>query len=144
VSLLQRETRKGGPVAAHRTADHASDGGPLGADISNAVVQVLAEYTGRGPTKARTSIRENLVVVLLQDTLTKGELTLVRNGGADKVIELRGEFQAAMREDLVAALEKLTGRNVTAFMSTNHIDPDLAAEIFVLDGAQAFDPAQLP
>jgi uncharacterized protein YbcI len=111
---------------------HPPDGGELGAAISNKVVHVLADYTGRGPTQARTSIREDLVVVMLQDTLTKGERALVRNGRAEKVIDLRGEFQAAMRAELVTAVEELTGRSVTAFMSANHIEPDLAAEIFVL------------
>jgi len=108
------------------------DGGELGAAISNKVVHLLADYTGRGPTQARTSIREDLIVVMLHDTLTKGERALVRNGRADKVIDLRGEFQAAMRADLVTAVEGLTGRSVAAFMSANHIEPDLAAEIFVL------------
>ena len=39
--------------------------------------------------------------------------------------------------DLVGTVERLTQRNVVAFMSANHIDPDSAAEIFVLDGAAA-------
>jgi uncharacterized protein YbcI len=111
---------------------HPRDGGELGAAISNKVVHLLADFTGRGPTRARTSIRDDLVVVVLRDTLTTGERALVRNGRAEKVIELRGEFQNAMRGELVDAVEGLTGRNVTAFMSANHIDPDLAAEIFVL------------
>jgi len=38
-----------------------------------------------------------------------------------------------MREDLTADIEQLTGRKVIAFMSTNHIDPDLAAELFILE-----------
>jgi hypothetical protein len=38
-----------------------------------------------------------------------------------------------MREDAIAKIEELTGRRVTAFMSANHIDPDLAAELFVLE-----------
>lgn len=38
-----------------------------------------------------------------------------------------------MRHDLVAAVEELTGRTVVAFMSDNHVDPDMAAELFVLD-----------
>ena len=38
-----------------------------------------------------------------------------------------------MRDDLVAAVELLTERNVIAFMSTNHLDPDMGAEIFVLE-----------
>jgi uncharacterized protein YbcI len=46
-------------------------GGSLDAAISTAVVGITATYTGRGPTRARTSIRDDLVVVLLQDTMTK-------------------------------------------------------------------------
>jgi len=111
----------------------ASDGGELGAAISNAVVRLMAEYTGRGPTKARTSIRDDVIMVVLEDTLTKGERALVRKGRSEKVIDLRGEFQSAMCDDAVTAVEQLTGRSVTAFMSANHIDPDLAAEIFVLE-----------
>ena len=90
-------------------------------------------YTGRGPTRARTSIRDNLVVVLLEDTLTKGERRLVAQGRDIRVLDYRAEFQAAMREDAIASIEELTGRKVTAFMSANHIDPDLAAELFVLE-----------
>ena len=48
--------------------------------ISNAIVGLLREYTGRGPTKARTTLRDNLVVVLLEQTLTKGEQVLVEKG----------------------------------------------------------------
>jgi uncharacterized protein YbcI len=79
------------------------------------------------------SIRDNLVVVLLEDTLTKGERRLVAKGRDVRVLDYRAEFQEAMREDAIASIEKLTGRKVTAFMSANHIDPDLAAELFVLE-----------
>ena len=44
--------------------------------LSNALVRFLREYTGRGPTKARTTIRENIVVVMLGQTLTNGEQVL--------------------------------------------------------------------
>jgi hypothetical protein len=37
-----------------------------------------------------------------------------------------------MRDEAVTAIEGLTGREVTAFMSNNHIDPDVAVETFVL------------
>jgi uncharacterized protein YbcI len=109
------------------------DGGSLASAISNSVRRLVAEYTGRGPTRARTSIRDNLVVVLLEDTLTKGERRLVAKGRDVRVLDYRAEFQAAMRDDAIATIEKLTGRNVMAFMSANHIDPDLAAELFVLE-----------
>jgi uncharacterized protein YbcI len=103
-------------------------------EISNAIVKVLRENTGRGPTKARTTIRDNVVVVMLEQALTKGEQNLVRKGRADKVIAIRHEFQEAMRDECIATVGELTGRDVIAFMSANHLEPDIAAEIFVLDG----------
>jgi uncharacterized protein YbcI len=107
--------------------------GSVAAGISNAVVKVLAEYTGRGPTRARTDINSNSVVVLMADTLTKGERVLVENGQTELVLRTRKEFQNVMRNDLVAAVEGLMETKVIAFMSENHIDPDMAAEIFIIE-----------
>ena len=108
--------------------------------ISNAVVGVLREYTGRGPTKARTTIRDNVVLVMLEQTLTKGEQVLVDKGRGERVLMLRREYQEAMREEGSARVAELTGRNVIAMMSANHLNPDLGAEIFVLDGAPEPQP----
>ena len=102
--------------------------------ISNAVVGVLREYTGRGPMKARTTIRDNVVLVMLEQALTKGEQVLVDKGRGDRVLALRREYQEAMREEGSARVGELTGRKVVAMMSANHLSPDLGAEIFVLDG----------
>ncbi len=107
--------------------------GPLSAAISNAIVRLHREYLGRGPTKARTSIRDDTVVVLMSDTLTKAEHSLVADGKADEVLSTRHSFQRTMQADMIAAVEQLTGRIVQAFMSTNHIDPDLACEILILE-----------
>jgi uncharacterized protein YbcI len=106
--------------------------GPRAAAISNGMVQLLHEYTGRGPTRARTTISDDLVVCLLADTLTKSERKLVDAGEDRLVLEERTAFQRLMRDDAVSMVERLTGRTVTAFMSNNHIDPDMAVETFVL------------
>ena len=105
--------------------------------ISTATVQLLHEYTGRGPTKAKTVINEDLVTIVLADTLTKGEQKLVDNGLAERVLQLRHDYQLTMRDDLVAIVERQLDRTVIAFMSQNHIDPDLAVEVFVLEPAEA-------
>lgn len=107
-------------------------GGQLAAAISNRVVRVMSEFTGRGPTRARTYVNDDLVTVVVQDTLTKGEHRLVADGKAEIVMDMRREFQATMREELVAGVEDLTGRRVIAFFSSNHIDPDAALEAFLL------------
>ena len=107
--------------------------GAVSAEISTATVQILAEYTGRGPTKAHTVLNKDSVLIVLADTLTKGERSLTRMGMSDHVLETRKRYQMAMREDLIGAVESHTGRKVIAFMSDNHIDPDTAAEVFVLE-----------
>jgi uncharacterized protein YbcI len=104
----------------------------IGAEISNAVVRALSEYSGRGPTKARTTYSGDLIAVVLEDTLTKGERTLVAHGRSDLVLDTRREYQSAMEPRLRSEVEKISGRTVIAFMSENHIDPDMAVENFVL------------
>ena len=107
--------------------------GRLNAAVSNAVVSLLAKSTGRGPTKARTTIDRDLVAVVLQNTLTDGERYLVGKDQGGQVQDMRAAYQEAMSQDCIAAVEDLIGRKVLAFMSTNHIDPDLAVEIFILE-----------
>jgi uncharacterized protein YbcI len=46
---------------------------------------------------------------------------------------MRHLFQETMAADFKAAVERVTGRTVVAFISGNHIDPDIAAEVFLLD-----------
>jgi hypothetical protein len=45
---------------------------------------------------------------------------------------MRKAFQATMGDDLVSGVEEILGRKVVAFMSDNHIDPDVAVEVFIL------------
>jgi uncharacterized protein YbcI len=106
--------------------------GITAAAISNGAVQLLAEYTGRGPTKAQTVIDRDAVAIVLRDTLGKGERRLAEEGQAELVLNSRHAYQLIMRDDLVALVEKNVHRKVVAFMSDNHLDPDVAVEFFVL------------
>jgi uncharacterized protein YbcI len=88
---------------------------------------------GRGSPQAVAFHRGTIIVVLLRDRLTMGERSLVAAGREDAVLDVRARYQELMSADLVAAVEQLTGRRIEAFMSANHVDPDLAVELFVLD-----------
>jgi len=103
------------------------------ANISTAAVKLLHDYTGRGPTKARTIISRDSVMILLADILTRGERRLVETGKAARVLELRHDYQTVMRDDLIGLVEGELDRKVIAFMSDNHIDPDMSVEVFVLE-----------
>jgi len=111
--------------------------GSTAAAISKLVVRLVSEYTGRGPTRARTYLNENLITVVLQDSLTQGERSLLQDGRHDLVLAVRHAFQEAMRADLITGVEELTKRTVSVFLSANHTDPDIAVETFMLvpDGA---------
>ena len=120
----------------------ATDGVPvrsMSAAISNAVVGLLHDYTGRGPTKVRTTIGADTIVVTLRDSLTKAERTLAERGQSLEVLAMRRAFQDTMREDLIGVVQGLTGRKVEALLSDNLHDPDVAVEIFLMvpdhDGA---------
>ncbi len=118
---------------------------PLGSKavaISNHVVRTMREYTGRGATHSRAYINDDVVMVVLQDTLTKGERSLVSDELDALVLTLRAAFQGTMRDDLIAGIEEILGRKVQAFLSDHHIDPDVAVEVFVLAPPDASDGAR--
>jgi uncharacterized protein YbcI len=131
----ERTSKEESVVASHPGSppDDRPAGGQLGAAISNAVVHIQREHLGRGPTKARTSILEDTIVVLMQDTLTKAERSLVADGKGDEVLLIRQSLQHTMEAELIDTVQRLTRRSVAAFMSAHHVDPDLACEIFVLE-----------
>ena len=125
-------------------SERRPQGGELAAAISNAVVRELARATGRGPTKARTTLGENAVFVVLQDTFTRGEQTLADTGGGNAVLDLRRRWRRVMETQMRSEVENLTGRRVIGFMGDNHIDPDLAVEVFVLEPQAEIPDTPLP
>ena len=87
----------------------------------------------------RTVIQGEYVVCFLHDIYTPVERTLIKDGHLAEVRETRTLFQDAMRPELTLAVEEATGRKVVQFMSQVAFDPDMAAEIFVLE-ANGDDP----
>ncbi|MDP8943053.1 MAG: DUF2294 domain-containing protein [Actinomycetota bacterium] len=120
--------------------------GDVLAAISSRIVHLHKEFYGKGPTKARTYYIGDVVTVLLRGGFTKVEQTLLDEGRGSDVIEQRMAFQEVMRDRFTEAIEELTGRRVAAFMSGSHQDPDLIAEVFVLEPNEltADDPDDSP
>jgi hypothetical protein len=56
------------------------------------------------------------------------------SGEPDRVIAMREDFQRVMAERYKHTIEDLTGRNVLAFLSQAHVEPDITMEIFFVDG----------
>lgn len=100
--------------------------------LADTIVAIVRRYTGRGATRARTIVADDVVTVVLEDLLTRGEQALVERGRGDDVMRMRRAYREAMSDDLRRAVEQIVGRRVVALMGANHIVPDYSAEIFVL------------
>jgi uncharacterized protein YbcI len=116
------------------------DEGERLAAISNMAVKVFADHMGRGPTKVRSYVVDDIVVCLLEDTMTKAERELMKSGNSAILLKTRSIFQQMMRPDLSAGIEALTGRRVIAFTSGNDVDADIFSELFVLGGPNGHEP----
>ncbi len=114
------------------TGTESASGSSPSLAISNLTVRLLSQYTGRGPTKARTYLNDDLVTIVLQDSLTQAERTLVERGETEIVLATRRTFQRVMGDELVAGVQDILGREVIAFCSANHVDPDIAVETLIL------------
>lgn len=103
------------------------------AAISRGIVGLISRYTGRGPTKARTTVNTNVVLVVLEDTLTKGEQNLVAAGQLDAVKMMRRTYHSAMRDEAIALVEGILDRKVKAALADIDPDADVVVETFVLE-----------
>src|SRR4051795_13520697 len=87
--------------------------------LSNEMVRLYKEQFGRGPTKARTHwAGPDVLVTILEDTLTPAERHLVRFGEHERLRDLRMFFQYATIEQFCGPVERLTGRKVRSFHSS--------------------------
>jgi uncharacterized protein YbcI len=107
-------------------------GGALNAAIANELGKLVAEFTGRGATKSRAFIHQDLVICLLEDGATRAEQNLVAAGKPDLVRLQRDALQRALAPQLIAAVERLTDRKVRLFLSGSDHGGGSAIEAFVL------------
>ena len=100
--------------------------------IANDMVRLHAEYYGRGPTKARVFSDGPFLAVVLEETFTPAEKTLIARGEADGIQDIRRRFQRVMKEQFVSVIEQATGQQVRAFLSETNLEEDISVEIFIL------------
>ncbi len=112
--------------------------GDLPAGVTDLVMDIYARHLGRRPSDARTYANDELVMCVLRDTLTPAEKSQLDEGRASSVHETRLRVQAAMREELIAGVERLTGRKVVDLITAHDMDPGSAFETFVFDARELF------
>ena len=106
--------------------------GQARATIASEMVRLHAEYYGRGPTKAKVYTDGDFLAVVLEETFTPAEKTLIGRDEAEGVQDIRRRFQRAMGPQFSALVEQATGRKVRAFLSETNLEADVSVEIFLL------------
>ena len=101
--------------------------------ISAAMVDLYAEFYDHDRTTATTYINDNVVVCHLEDILSAGETDQISEGAGGAVIDGRVAFQEGLQDEFTDAIERLTERPVTAFLSANQTSPGVACELFFLE-----------
>jgi uncharacterized protein YbcI len=97
------------------------------------VVQLHANFYGRGPTRAKTHLNEGFALCILEDVFTTAERTLIAAGHPAQVQATRAAFQEAVEPQFIAVAETATGRKVRSFVSAVHIDTEVAVELWLFE-----------
>jgi uncharacterized protein YbcI len=107
------------------------------AAVTNGIVRLFSDYYGRGPTRAKSYLLDDMfVVTALRDTLTTVERTLAETGNGDMVRSVRLTFQEALAHEFKGVVEEAMERKVVSYHSQLLIDADLGFELFVLEPKQ--------
>ncbi len=104
-------------------------------EISREILRIHEESYGNGAGEAHTFVGNGFVIVVLDELeLLPNEQFLVDHGKYETVVQVRTQYQHAIQDSFRAAIERATGRTVSAFASTTSMDePRFVAEIFKLE-----------
>lgn len=111
----------------------SQSGASLLSAISREMVKAMKTYYGRGPTKAKSYLMDDLLFIVMREGITQAEQTMLDAGKDDEVQAFRRQFEKIMAERLVGTIEQLTDREVVAHQSQVLFDPPMVVQIFVFD-----------
>jgi uncharacterized protein YbcI len=101
--------------------------------VTEAMVALHERYHHRAPVTAKTRmLGDDLLVCVLGGVYTDVEKTMIELQRSTIVQETRSAFQTAMQRRFIDQVERITGREVLAFISNHHIGPDIEVEVFML------------
>ena len=120
----------------HPGLDHDTIGsGELGAAISNAVVRIHTKHKGRGPTRAKTYVFDEVILTVMEEGTATVVRTLADAGDGELVQSIRSRLHAAIADELKTAVEELTQRRVRAVVSGSEMNMDIDCTVFLLEAA---------
>ena len=109
--------------------------------VTDAMVALHERYHHRTPVTARTLLLgDDLLICVLGGVYTDVEKTMIELQRSTIVQETRSAFQTVMERRFIDQVERITGREVLAFISNHHVGPDIEVEVFMLTPPQPQAP----
>ena len=101
--------------------------------VTTEMVGFHERYHHRIPVTAKTLLLgDEILVCVLAGVYSDVEKTMIELQRGTLVQQVRSAFQVAMQSKFIATVERLSGREVLAFISDQHIGPDIEIELFML------------
>lgn len=122
-----------GAPKAPEPALQSQSGASLLSAISREMVKAMKTYYGRGPTKAKSYLMDDLLFIVMREGITQAEETMISAGREEEVQSFRRQFEQIMSERLVGTIEQLTERKVLAYQSQILFEPPVVVQVFVFD-----------
>jgi uncharacterized protein YbcI len=114
------------------TADPPLYGDALLAAVTDSMVALHERYHHRAPVTAKSQmLGDDLLACVLGGVYTDVEKTMIELQRGTVVQETRSAFQSSMQQKFIAEIERLSGRDVLAFISNHHVGPDIEVELFM-------------
>lgn len=100
--------------------------------VTDALVALHERYYHRAPVSAKTQmLGEDLLACVMGGVYTEVEKTMIELQRGTLVQETRSAFQQAMQQRFIDEVQRLSGREVIAFISNSHVGPDMEIELFM-------------
>jgi uncharacterized protein YbcI len=101
--------------------------------VTEAIVVLHQRYYHRTPVSAKTQmLGDDLLACVLGGVYTDVEKTMIELQRSAVVQETRSAFQNAMQHKFIEGVERVSGRQVLAFISNHHVGPDMEIKLFML------------
>jgi len=108
-------------------------GDVLLAAVTAEMVALHQRYHHRKPVTAKSlMLGDDLLACVMGGVYTDVEKTMIELQSSTVVQETRSAFQDAMQQTFIAIVERLSGCEVLAFISNQHVGPDMEIELFML------------
>jgi uncharacterized protein YbcI len=101
-------------------------------EIVRQIGALHGEYYGNEPGSVDIHIAPDAVIVVMEESFTPAEMTLIDRGEAAEVQAIRRRFQQVMADRFISIVEQGTGRKVRTFISDTDLEQQIAVEVFLL------------